>query len=245
MKQFQQTLLKFQALSLRERLMAVAATLVVLFFLTDFALLGPQRNQTKALQKQITEQKVQLDALRQAMAAAAADTQPAAAMARALAERDDMRASVAQAESFTAQTASGAALGEVLQAMIGARAGLKLVSLKTLSPEVFYKSPPAATAGQANPGASKLPKSDGLKQSKPEELAQLKATAPQLTLYKHGVDVVVKGNYPALLAYLQSLQGNPNRMYWASVQLDATAYPEAALRMTIYTLSDSAESPLS
>jgi len=246
MKQIKQALLQFQALSLRERLMAVGATLVVLFFLTDFALLGPQRKQTKALQQQIAQQRTELDALTKVMAAATANTQAADALVRERAVRDELRATVTQAEPFIAQTASGAALGEVMRAMIGARAGLKLVSLKTLPPEVFYKPQAPAPDAKANPGVSKAkPTKPGApKQTAPADSIQSGAPVPQLTLYRLGVDVVVKGNYPSLLAYLQSLQGNPNRMFWASVKLDVTAYPEATLKMTIYTLSDRAEAPL-
>ena len=47
MKSFKQALLKFQALTLREQLLAVAAAVVVLYFLLDWALLTPQLKQNK------------------------------------------------------------------------------------------------------------------------------------------------------------------------------------------------------
>ena len=90
---------------------------------------------------------------------------------------------------------------------------------------MFYR--PAAAPG-AQPAAS----------------APTPVTPPQLTLYKRGVEVAVKGKYPALLAYLQSLQRNPNRMFWSSVKLDVAAYPDETLRMIIYALSDRADAPL-
>lgn len=218
MKKFKQALLKFQALTLRERLMAVAAVLVVLFFLADWAVLGPQRNRNKAAQEQIGQQKIELDALTQVMAELAG-SQQVDVLAKDRAERDDLRARVAEAESFIGQATNGAPLGEVIRAMISATPGLTLVSLKTLPVEVFYK-PGAASGAQPN------------------------AAAPKLTLYKHGVEVAIKGKYLALLPYLQSLQRNPNRRFWASVKLDVATYPEATLRMTVYTLSERAESPL-
>ena len=227
MKRFKQALLKFQALALREQLLLTAAAVVVLYFLLDWALLTPQLKENKALPQQIAQQKIELDGLTKVMAIEAPDGNNVDGLAKQRAERDDLRAKVAQAESFIAQAANGAPLGEMLRAMIVARPDLTLVSLKTLPAEVFYKPPPAAAPG-AQPAAS----------------APTPVTPPPLTLYKHGVEVAVKGKYPALLAYLQGLQRNPNRMFWSSVKLDVAAYPDETLRLIIYTLSERADAPL-
>lgn len=222
MKKFKQALLTFQALSLRERVLAVAAVVVVLYFLFDFALIGPQRAKSKVLQQQIAQQKVERDALAQVLAAGVADNKQGDGLAKERAERDDLRTRVAEAEAFLAQAANGAHLDEVLRAMISATPGLTLVSLRTLPAEVFYKPGVAVAAAGANPNEA----------------------APKLTLYKQGVDVAIKGKYLALVPYLQKLERSPNRMFWANVKLDVGTYPEATLRMTIYTLSEQAESPL-
>lgn len=229
MNKFKQILLKFQALSLRERLLAVAAAVAVLYFLTDFALLAPQSRSAKGLQQQISQQKTELDALNKVMAELSKGPSDDG-LAKQRAERDDLRARVTQAESTFGQAAKGASLGELLRAMIGERPDLTLASLRTLPAEVFYKPPPPVPGAPPSAGASSA--------------AAASAPAPQLTLYKHGVEVSVRGKYAALLAYLQSLQGNPNRMFWASVKLDVATYPEATLLMIVYTLSDRAESPL-
>lgn len=223
---FKQALLKFQALSLRERMLVVMAMLVGLFLLTDWAVLGPQRSKNKVLQQQIAQQKTDLDAMAKVIAESAAN-QKVDTLVKERLERDDLRAKLAQAESFIGTSASQVRLGETLRAMIGGTPDLTLVSLKTMPAEVFY-APPAAPKSQ--PSAA-----SGSKPNPP---------APQLTLYKHGVDVTMKGKYPALLSYLQSLQRSPNRMFWFNVKLDVGTYPEASLRITIYTLSDRAESPL-
>ena len=217
MKYLRSVLLKFQALSLRERLLAVAAAVVVLSALLDATLLGPQRTAQKELQQQIAQQKTQIDAMAKVLA------QPAGAPAAdgASAERDNLRLQVAQAESRLGPALNEAHLGEVLRSLIAARSDLTLVSLKTLTAEEIYKAP-AAPAG--------APRS-----ATPQR---------QQSLYKHGVEVVVKGEYPALTSYLQSLQRNPNRLFWSRVKFDVLSYPQATLMLTIYTVSDRAESPL-
>lgn len=227
MSKLKQGLLKFQALTLRERFMAVAATLAVLYFLTDFFLLGPQMNKGKALQQQISQQKVEFDGLAKVMASGAADNKPADALARERAERDELLARIAKAEAFVGLSAKGAPMSELVRAMIGASPDLTLVSLRTLPAEVFSR-PVAPTAAPAKAASA----------------AQPSVAATPLTIYKHGVEVVIKGTYPALLAYLQTLQRNPNKMFWTNVKLDVVSYPEATLRMTVFTVSDRAESPL-
>ena len=220
MKTFNRVLLKFQALTWRERLMAVAAVFAVLYFAVDLTLLGPQLARSKALQQQITQQKTELGALMKVMAGAAS-SQPKDALAKARAERDELRDKMTQAESLVAEAATGAPLGELIRAMIGATPGLTLVSLKTLQADVFYDYKPGPASG-----------------------AQQSAAAPRLTLYKQGVEAVVKGNYPTLVQYLQRLQRSPNRMYWAGIKLDVGTYPDATLSVTIFRLSNRAESPL-
>jgi len=229
MNKLNQALLKFQALTLRERVMTVAAIVVVLYFLTDFALLAPQQKKTKALQQQINQQKMEIDSLTKVLTGGATDTRPGDALVRVRAERDELRARVAQADSLMGQSTGSAPLSELIRRMIGARRDLTLASMKTLPVEVFFK-PGAPAAAPAKPVSAAQP--------------AVTAPPPPLTLYKHGVEVVVKGSYPALLSYLQGLQRDPNRLFWASVKLDVVAYPEATLKMTVYTLSDSAASPL-
>ncbi len=226
MKSFKQALLKFQALTLREQLVAVAAAVVVLYFLLDWALLTPQLKQNKTLQGQIALQKTELNALTKVMAELST-SQPVEDLSKDRAERDDLRARVAQAETLFGQAASQAPLGELLRAMVVARPDLTLVSFKTLPSEVFYRPPPAAAPSAQ--GAASAPKP---------------AAPPQLTLYRHGIEVAVKGKYPALLAYLQGLQSSPNRIFWSSVKLDVAAYPDEMLSVIIYTLSDRADTPL-
>lgn len=219
MKNLKQALLKYQALTLRERLMVVATVLVILSFLADLVLFGPQRRNSAALQQQIAQQKVTLGALTKVLVETSG-AQTADGLGKERAERDELRARVAQAESLIGLVSNATPLGEVLRVMLVARPDLSLVSLKTLPPEVFYRAPVAVSGAQG------------------------KAGAPALSLYKHGIEVAVKGNYLALLPYLESLQHNPYRIFWTSVKLEVATYPETTLKMMLYTLSDRPDSPL-
>ncbi len=235
MKSFKPWLIKFQALSVRERLMAVLGMLAALYFLFAAALLGPQGKKNQALQQQIEQQQTELTAFTK-MRSELSSKQQVDPLAQERAERDELRLQVLQAQSVIGQMTTGKQLSEVIRAMIVATPGLTLASLKTLPVETFFKAVAATPAKPANPAPSKTPAGTA---SAPQVIEP-----PVLTLFKHGIEVTVKGNYPVLLAYMQGLQRSPNPVFWGNVSLDVTTYPEATLKMTVYTLSERLASPL-
>ncbi len=235
MKTLKPWLIKFQLLSVRERLMMVVGILAMLYFSFDAALLGPQGKKNKALQQQIEQQQTELTAFTKMMSELSS-SQRVDPLAQERVERDELRVRVLQAQSVIGQMTTGKQLSEVIRSMIGTTPGLTLVSLKTLPVETFFKAVAAAPAKPANPAPSKTPAGAA---AGPEVIEP-----PVLTLFKHGIEVTVKGNYPVLLAYMQGLQRSPNPVFWGNVSLDVTTYPEATLKMTVYTLSERLASPL-
>ena len=56
-------------------------------------------------------------------------------------------------------------------------------------------------------------------------------------VYKHGVELVVKGSYADLTQYLMRLEGLPWQMFWGKAELKVEEYPKATLTLTLFTLS--------
>lgn len=63
------------------------------------------------------------------------------------------------------------------------------------------------------------------------------ATAAEPLFYRHGVQLTVSGSYLDMIAYMEALEAMPTRVFWGGARLDAEAYPQATLRLTVYTLS--------
>jgi MSHA biogenesis protein MshJ len=222
MKHLNPILKQFMALSLRERLLAIGAFIGVIYFVFDLTLLQPQQRQAKALREQISTQESELSSFNRVLQAltSANASDP---LAKQRAERDALRKTFTEAESLIGNATAEVRLGEIIRAMIAAKPGLALISLKTLPVETFYKpaTGPADTAPSGSaPAAWALP-----------------------TLYKHGVEVAVRGEYVTLMPYLQGLERHSN-IYWGNVRLDVGTYPDATLKFTIYTLSARPELPL-
>jgi len=233
MKYLKPLLIQFNALNTRERLLTIAAFLGVVYFIFDFALIRPQTAQSRELRQKIEKQDAELAAAAQALqalsAASAADP-----LASQRAQRDAMRATFAEAEALMGRVAVDVRMGDVVRAMVAARPGLTLVSLRTIPAEQFYQppAPPAPAAGASAPAPA---------------AAASAPIAPAMivpTLYKHGVEVTVQGSYPALVAYMQQLERNGGSMFWGNVTLDVVGHPEARLKMSVFTLSPRPEQPL-
>ena len=69
------------------------------------------------------------------------------------------------------------------------------------------------------------------------DVAALFASQPVALLYRHGVELTVRGNYLDMVDYMSTLDAMPTRMFWGRAQLDVETYPTARLTLTLHTLS--------
>lgn len=130
-------------------------------------------------------------------------------MSRERATLDELKKQIADADAFFSQAdATTSQVGALVRELLDASPGLTLVSLKTLPVARFYS---------------------------PENKA---ANEVQKTIYRHGVEVSVKGKYMSLLSYMENLQKYPKRLFWSDAALDVSVYPDAVLKLVIYSLSD-------
>lgn len=56
-------------------------------------------------------------------------------------------------------------------------------------------------------------------------------------LYRHGLEMTLRGSYFDLLQYLSDLEKLPARLLWGGVDLQVEQYPEVRLTLQIHTLS--------
>lgn len=215
---------RFKGLSPRERVLLVGALLVAVWLLFDFTLFRPQQTQARLLRDKIAQQQIDVEALNKAVQALSI-SQKTDPLAKQRAERDELRNTFAQAQSLITNASVNVRMSEVIRTIVASRPGLTLVSLKTIPSEPFFKG--AAVMAVAPASGAKA----GAVESTP-------------TLYRHGVEVVLKGTYASLVPYLRELERNADGIFWSQVKLDVGTYPETTLRMTIFTLSARPELPL-
>ncbi|MEW6330524.1 MAG: hypothetical protein AB1560_03590 [Pseudomonadota bacterium] len=86
-----------------------------------------------------------------------------------------------------------------------------------------------------------LLKNRGLKVMRVESLPATPLTEAGATsgaqVYKHGMNIEVRGGYLDILHYLKSLEALPWKVFWGKVSLKTDKYPDSSVSLLIYTLS--------
>jgi MSHA biogenesis protein MshJ len=56
-------------------------------------------------------------------------------------------------------------------------------------------------------------------------------------MYRHGIELTVRGSYDELYEYLRALEKLPSQLYWSRAELSVDAHPALILKLTVHTLS--------
>jgi MSHA biogenesis protein MshJ len=212
---------KIDALTLRERLMVFAAALALSVYALFALGVEPAQRQQRVLLARIQAERTQLVALKgeqQAIVSASAAPKAAADRKReALLRRIEEVDEALKALHKTLVPAQRVNL--LLQEMLKRDARLQLVSLRTIAATPLIAEKAKAPAPAVPPGAA------------------AKGGFVQNNIYKHGVEITVRGGYEDLYEYLARLEASQWRMFWDRAQLSVENHPRLTLTLTIYTLS--------
>lgn len=206
---------RIDAMVLRERAIVFGAAALSTLFLF-FSLLGnPVTDRERQIARQLAQKQVDTRALQeqaQKLLGARSDDPDAARRARI----DDLKRRIAQVDARLADKQRELVPAEripgMLEEMLRRERKLELVDLRSL--------PAVALFGEK----------DGT--GEPTTAARA-----GLQVYRHGVELTVRGGYFELLRYLSALEQLPLRMFWKDVDLTTGEYPTITMKLTVYTLS--------
>jgi MSHA biogenesis protein MshJ len=215
---------RFARLSPRERGLVFAAVLVALVMGSESLFITPLWQQRRVLNKDIQARQGELATLQQVVAileapgntAGAGELAQLQALERQLAEQDG------QLDRFRAGLVAPREMPSVLEALLARHHRLKLVALKTLAAEAVGASveSPGAEPPAAAPAQAAASPADGTQH-----------------LYRHPVELTVRGSYADLAAYVSALERLRPRLLWRALELDAGRPTGPELRLRLYTLS--------
>jgi len=60
---------------------------------------------------------------------------------------------------------------------------------------------------------------------------------PAKRVFRHGVELTLKGTYLELFEYLSALENLPTQLYWGKAELEVVNHPSARLKLVVYTVS--------
>ena len=217
---------RFDALSVRERVLIFSAAMIVVLALLYSLLVDPQTRVQARLSAAVAQKQGEMKALEAQLTRIA--TSRAADPDKPLRERladlrgqleDVERQIAAEERKFTAPEQ----MKRVIEEMLARNPSVSLVAMKTLPGTTIADARgPSANAEAARPAA------------KPDPNA---ASAGERLIYRHGIEITVSGKYLDLLRYLNELEHLPTQLYWSALEMDASRYPTHTMKLVVYTLS--------
>jgi len=200
--------------STRERALVMAATLGLVWCAFDLAWLGPHHKALAALEVSNLEQSRQRVELTEHLKLQRQQVQADVNEQTIVKKQQLLKDLAAQQEVLTAggrNLLSPEQVVGLLQRLLQARSGLQTVSLKNLRPEPAVADPaPESNASPAPAAAAQATAAAAL--SAPP------AQAP--VLWRHRVELRVRGHYADIVSYLQLLEALQPRLRWQSLRLD-------------------------
>lgn len=235
----QSAMTRFNAMSLRERVLIGAALIACLLVIWDSLLMQPLNNRRAALMAVLerdpsamqADASLNVDSGTDATVQGEEVTDPDP-IGTALLQRESLRTQLAvvnqQLQQASVELIEPARMSEVLTDVLRQQPGVTLIGLRN-KPVSSLAPPPKSETDLLNSSMN----NQGTQDPNAATEAQQHSTGP----YLHPVELVIEGRYLDILSYLQTLEALPWRLNWQSFELDGTRYPLNRARIEISTLS--------
>jgi MSHA biogenesis protein MshJ len=211
---------RIDALSQRERIMSFAAAAAALVFIAQTTVIGPLLRKQELLRSQVIQQQNNIEGVNaqivEKLQQAEADPD-APVRARLQAVREESARLSGSLRAMQQGLVAPERMAPLLEAILRANGRLKMVSVRTLPVEPLSGADATAPAAVAAPGAKAAPKRE--------------------LLFRHGVELTVRGSYLDMVDYMAALEALPTQLFWGKAQLEVEEYPSVRLTLTLTTLS--------
>ena len=212
---------KIDDMSLRERAMIFAAAAFVVISLINSMLLDPLLAKQKVLSTQVIQQQEKMKELQatiESLLQAKRDDESSPLRMRSAQLKQQLQELDGYLQNRRSRLVEPDKMADLLKQVLSKNGGLQLVALNTLPVSLLIEKPKAANGAEQSTSAAH--DYDGQKQ-----------------IFKHGVQISVRGGYLELLRYVSALERMPAQMFWGEVSLNVEQYPYSVLTLTLYTLS--------
>lgn len=206
---------KLNALSVRERGIIFSALLVVIYMLFQIlafdALIADQKKLTKS--EQSLNSKINQVRVENAQVIADAQIDPNKKTRSKIGEEQAKSKQLTEEiQNVTDKLIEPSQMASVLDSLLDKSSGLKLLSVKTKDPKVYF------TTGDAN---NKVKNDEDIK------------------LWQHTMVLELEGKYGQVQDYLAAIESLPKRLFWQELNYQMEKYPVGRLKLEVYTISTS------
>jgi MSHA biogenesis protein MshJ len=204
-------------LSLRERTMIFVAAAFVVISLINVLLIDPLLAKQKLLSSQVAQRQEKMKELQaqiQNIVQAKRDSEHSPLRNRLVQLKQQLDEQDNYLHSRTDRLIDPDKMAELLKKVLDHNGSLQLVELKTLPVSPLIEPPKGTAAGKTG-----------------------SQTGTQRQIFKHGVQITVRGGYLDLIRYVTTLEKLPEQMFWGEASLSVDKYPDSLFTLTLYTLS--------
>jgi MSHA biogenesis protein MshJ len=210
---------KINSISVRERVLIFAAAAFLVVSLVNAFLLDPQLAKQKRMTEQVVQQQEKIKEI-QSQVEGIIQAKNAQSTSPLHLQLNKVKEEIAEGNLFLKSNRENLVepdkMADLLRQVLSKNLNLQLVNLQTLPvTPLFEMGNETATTATAVQNTEKA----------------------ESQIYKHSVELTVKGNYLDLLQYLSALERMPTQMFWAKVKMNVVKYPDAELTLNLYTLS--------
>lgn len=202
---------KIDDMSLRERALIFAALAFLLVSLINALFIDSLLAEQKKLSGQVVQQQEKMKEI-QAQIEALLQARKNDANSPLRLRLNQVRQQIADGDAYLQSRRDRLVAPEkvagLLQQVLDRNGKLQLVSLQTLPVASLIEKTGAGAAAEQN-----------------------------RQVFRHGVQLTVRGSYHDLLRYLTEIENLPTKMFWGMAGMNVVQYPSAELTLTIYTLS--------
>lgn len=222
---------QYFGLSKTIRRVLISGVLAAIYAVLDMAVIQPLMEEYSEVTKSIESVKSQS----KGFAAELLNLKGTAGIDPSLSEKKQFEAAkikLKQIESEIEETASNfvspAEMSRFLMALTKASKKLTLVSMQNTLPDSVIVTTTKETPAPQDPKAKKNNKI--AKEPIIEVIGEDK-------VFKHGIEIELRGNYSDIAAFLKKLEKLPWRVFWYSLNLKRETYPNSLITIELYTLS--------
>jgi MSHA biogenesis protein MshJ len=201
---------RFQQLSVREQWLVIVVLGAAIYFLIDALVFVSQKQRGQNIDNELQvlqSQMVVLGAEMKVVERTRADE-----LEQKERELRRLKQQVAQLDAVVGSVSAEAPrIGKLVGDVLGAApVRVRVVGIKTLPVKTLF-APKASAPGASSPAQSMV--------------------------YKHGLDIELRGNYLDLLKYINQLEETHSKLFWSNAAITAGVYPDNTLRATVFMLS--------
>ncbi|NMP31923.1 type II secretion system protein M [Thalassotalea sp. M1531] len=221
---------KFLQLTKREQYIVFFAGLFLFLYVpyiliieTNFAQIDQHSTKIVTLKNSVKTEKQSIELFEQAL-----NENPNAPIEKQIAQQKEKLEKIdAQLLTLTSELINPIQMRKALVELLALEPNVSLVSFEVLAPKALLTDNKQIAAEEQDKDDNKASNSAKTVNSK----------AQPVGLYRHGIQLKLKGRYASLQDYLVRLERLKWKFFWQDFELKVTKYPTNELSVTLYSLS--------